>query len=448
MGKSLFRLASERDPEAFIRWYNVLTKDQKLRFDYDWEVHARPEQLVPKGSWHTWLALAGRGWGKTRTGAEFIIGEAKSLPGGRAALVGATGADVWDVMVHGESGIMARSPPWFMPTTYRRSVIWPNGFQAAAYSAEEPDRLRGPQHHVYWGDEVAAWQYPEAWDMLQFGLRLGRHPRGIVTTTPRPTPQIRALLKDETTICSTGSTYDNEENLPETFIHTIVKKYEGTRLGRQELYAEILSDTPGALWKRDELDSHRVKSPTELYRVVVAIDPAVSTKDNSAETGIIVAAVGDCSCKGFSERHGFVLDDVSGSYTPLEWAQKAINVFRMRGAHRMVCETNQGGDLVISNIESVDKNIHPLEVKATDGKRTRAEPVAGLYEQGKVHHVGVLPKLEDQMCTWAALTSGERSPDRVDALVWALSYLMLDVEDLSLPKQPVIPWSGGRRLYR
>lgn len=453
MSKSLFRLAAEADAAGLRKWYYSLPEEERLRFDYSWSIHGRPEQQIPPGAWHAWLCLAGRGWGKTRTGGQYANDEAKRLPGSRGALVGATAADVRDVMINGESGILAKSPPWFRPTyePSKRLLTWPNGTIATTYSAEEPDRLRGPQHHWYWADELAAWQYPEAWDMLMFGMRLGLHPRGIVTTTPRPTPEIRALVKDSSTHLYEHalSTYDNEDNLPESFLHTIVAKYEGTRLGRQELYAEILDDTPGALWKRATIEAGRVKSHPELKRVIVAIDPAVSTKDNSAETGIVVVGIGDCACKkGKPEVHGFVIQDDSGNYTPLEWAKKAIGAYRELGAHRIIAEVNNGGDLVISNIESVDPTVHPFPVHATDGKRTRAEPVAGLYEQGRIHHVGVLSKLEDQMCTWAALTTGERSPDRVDALVWGVSYLMLDVEDLSLPARPVVPWFGGRRSAR
>ena len=431
--------------------------EEKEKFNHNWKLHGRPEQQIPEGPWHTWLTLAGRGWGKTRTGAEFIIAEAKRLPMGRGALVGATASDAWDVMVHGESGLIASSPPWFKPRTYARSLIWPNGFSAKTYTAEEPDRLRGPQHHVFWADELAAWQYPETWDMLQFGLRLGTHPRGIVTTTPRPTPEIKVMVKDEHTVLTGGSTFDNEDNLPPSFLHSILKRYEGTRLGEQELYAAILGDTPGALWRSDELENLRVSKHPELTRICVAIDPAVSTKEGSAETGIVVVGIGECDCKGTPEAHGFVLEDVTGRRThedepvhkqPFEWATAAIQAYRKWNAHRIIAETNNGGDLVISNIESVDPTVHPFEVKATDGKRTRAEPIAGLYEQGRVHHVGRFGTLESQMTTWAALTTGERSPDRVDALVWGLSYLMLAVEDLSLPKRVVMPWGQGRRLYR
>jgi len=402
----------EADPAALRAWYRELEPEKQVEFDHDWSIHGRPEQQTPPGAWNAWACIAGRGWGKTRTGAEFIIREAARLGGvGRAALVGRTGPEVWDVMVHGESGILAKSPPWFLPHTYKRSVIWPNGFQAQAYSAEEPKSLRGPQHHVYWAEELAQWQYPETWDMLQLGLRLGTHPRGIITTTPRPTPEIKAIVEsakltmnnpNPLTVISAGSTYDNEDNLPSTFLHQILSKYEGTRLGRQEIYAKILSDTPGALWTQDVIDERRIKphDKPEFLRIVVAIDPAVSTKENSAETGMVVVGLAWCNCRGgrTAEKHGFVLSDLSGQFTPLEWGHRAIMAYRRWGAHRIIAETNNGGDLVISNLESIDPTVFPQEVKASDGKRTRAEPVSALYEQGRVHHVGVHAQLEDQMC--------------------------------------------------
>jgi phage terminase large subunit-like protein len=342
MSASLYTQMCSDDPDGFIRWYAKLTPAQQLDFQYDWTVHGRPEQLTPPGDWYVWLALAGRGWGKTRTGGEFIIAEAKTLPGGRGALVGATGADVWDVMVHGESGILAKSHPNFLPVTYKRSVVWPNGFIATAYSAEEPDRLRGPQHHVFWADELAAWQYPETWDMLQFGLRLGKRPRGIVTTTPRPTPEIKALFADPMTVKSRGSTYENIQNLPEVFVKKIIARYEGTRLGEQELYAAILGDTPGALWKSEQIEKLRIRLEQlpDLVRICVAIDPAVSTKEGSAETGIVVVGIGPCMCKGPNHKpevHGFVLEDATGERTqeddpvhlqPAEWAAAACKAYR------------------------------------------------------------------------------------------------------------------------
>ncbi len=462
MSQSRFRQLVEADVQGFRRWYYRLPKQKQLEFDYDWTVHGRPEQQTPTGNWTTWAAIAGRGWGKTRTGAEFTIREAGRIGrGGRWALVGRTGPEVWEVMVHGESGILAKSPPWFMPRTYKRSLIWPNGFQAHAYSAEKPSSLRGPQHHGHWSEELASWKYPETWDMLQFGLRLGANPRGIITTTPRPTPQIKELVDgaklsrknpEPLGVISGGTTYENEDNLPSTFLHKIISKYEGTRLGRQEIYAAILRDTPGALWTQDMLDEQRLKvsERPEFLRICVAIDPAVSTKENSAETGIVVAGLAWCGCRGGKspEKHGFVLSDLSGQYTPLEWGHRAIMAYRRWGAHSMIAETNNGGDLVISNIDSIDPTIYPNEVKASDGKRTRAEPISALYEQGRVHHIGVFPQLEDQMTTWQPFLKGERSPDRVDALVWALTWLMLELEVATYPKKGTLSWSGGRRLAR
>jgi phage terminase large subunit-like protein len=394
---------------------------------YDWEgCWARPTQVLPAGAWRTALWLSGRGWGKTRTGAEGVRSVVEAGEAGYVALVAPTAADARDVMVEGESGILAISPPWFRPIyePSKRRLTWPNGAQATTFSADEPDRLRGPQHSLAWADELAAWRYPEAWDMLQLGLRLGANPRNIVTTTPRPLPMLRKLIADPSTVVIRGTTMENRENLAPAFIDEILRQYEGTRLGRQEIYAEILDDTPGALWTRAQLEDLRVPSAPRLTRIVIGIDPAVSTKDGSAETGIVAVGVGSCHCKGHPEIHAFVLDDISGRLQPLAWASAAIGLLRKLKGSRIVGEANQGGNLVEANIRALDTAIPFTSVTAHDGKRSRAEPIAGLYSQGKVHHVGSLPTLEDQMATWAALTTGERSPDRIDALVWAITDLL------------------------
>ncbi|AWN24672.1 ATP-binding protein [Deinococcus irradiatisoli] len=388
---------------------------------YDWQIWARPSQLLPAGDWTTWLLLAGRGFGKTRTGAEGIR-ELLARGYGRLGLIAPTAADTRDVMVEGESGILATSPPWARPIyeASKRRLTWPNGAQAALYSADEPERLRGPQHDAIWADELAAWRRPEAWDMAMFGLRLGERPLALVTTTPKPVRLVRELLSDPTTFVTRGSTYDNSANLAPSFVAQIVKKYEGTRLGRQELHAELLDDNPGALWKRTQLDALRVDGYPTLERIVIAIDPAVTSSEESDETGIVVA--GRAQVNG--EAHAFVLDDVSGRYSPNEWAQLVANTFRLQKADRVIAEVNNGGDLVEANLRTVDRNLPFTKVHASRGKRVRAEPIASLYEQGRVHHVGSLDLLEDQLCTWDP-TLGEKSPDRLDALVWALTELML-----------------------
>lgn len=394
-----------------------LTPQQAAAIYYDWRTWARPNQLPPEGDWRIWLLLAGRGFGKTRTGAEWVRAEVESGRRGRIALVAPTAADGRDVMVEGESGILAISPPWFRPLyePSKRRLTWPNGAIATVYSADEPDRLRGPQHDGAWADELAAWQYPEAWDMLMFGLRLGQDPRAVVTTTPKPVRLIKELLADKTVAVTRGSTYENAANLAPAFLRQIVAKYEGSRLGRQELYAEILEDVEGALWQRQRIDELRVARAPELLRVVVAVDPSASDDDTSDEAGIIVAGVS-------RDGHGYVLADLSGRLSPDGWARRAVHAYKEWLADRIVAEVNNGGDMVEHTIRTVDPGVPIKKLHASRGKFTRAEPVAALYEQGKVHHVGYFPALEDQMCTW---TPGQPSPDRMDAMVWALTELMI-----------------------
>lgn len=416
--------------EEFVRQVGIEAAQLALR---TWACIARPQQLAPPGNWQTWLILAGRGFGKTRTGAEWIKGEVETGRGRRIALVGPTASDVRDIMIEGSSGIMslyashrADERPLYEPS--KRRITWPNGAVATAYSAEEPDRLRGPQHDTFWADELASWQRDRVeptWDNLQFGLRLGQHPRGVVTTTPRPIPIIRQLLADHATATIRGSTFDNATNLAPSFLTKIRTKYEGTRLGRQEIHAEVLDDNPGALWKLSQIDALRVSRAPALKRVVVSIDPAVTATEDSDETGIIVAGIGVCFCKGHREDHGFVMKDGSGIFTPEQWAKAAASDYHQFEADRTIGEVNNGGDLVESNVRTLgDSAISFRQVRASRGKAVRAEPISSLYEQGKVHHVGGFPKLEDEMTQWNPL-SGERSPSRMDAMVWALTDLML-----------------------
>ncbi len=374
--------------------------------------------------------MAGRGFGKTRVGSEWTIDKAQAFPGCRIALVGETVPDVRDVMIRGESGILACSPPWFRPKYIpsKRLVQWPNGSMATTYTAEKPDQLRGPQHHFAWGDEVAKWRYADAFDQLKFGLRLGTNPQAILTTTPRPIPLIKELLADPLCETTRGTTYENKANLAKPFLTAIVKKFEGTRLGRQELNAEVLDDAPGALWKREkDIEAHRW-FPTPLQpklpdftRVVVAIDPSVSSDSAEAETGIICAALGE-------DGLGYVLDDASLlKPTPEEWGREAVSQYNKLQADRVIGEVNNGGDLVESNVAAVSKRVAFKKVHASRGKQARAEPIASLYEQGRVRHVGTFALLEDQMCQWEPGVS-LWSPNRVDALVWALTELMLGPE--------------------
>jgi len=395
-----------------------------------WPAIARRNQLPPPGDWwQIWLLLAGRGFGKTRTLAEWVCQQTASGQATRIALVAATAADARDVLVEGESGILAVAPPWFRPVyeSSKRRLTWPNGALATTFSAEEPERLRGPQHDAAVCDELGSWSRPETWDMLQFGLRLGGNPRCLVATTPRPTKLIRELLAREghDVAITRGSTYENRANLAPGFFAQVIRKYEGTRLGRQELNAEILDDVPGALWSRARIEETRWpvhRNVPELIRIVVAIDPAVSSGEDSDETGIIVVGID-------AYGHGYVLADQSGRYPPTEWARVAIGLYQQHNADRIVAEVNNGGAMVEATVRVVDCNVSYKAVHASRGKVVRAEPVAALYEQSRIHHVGAFPALEDQMCAFT--TDFDRaaagfSPDRCDALVWAFSELMVE----------------------
>jgi phage terminase large subunit-like protein len=401
-----------------------LPRREAWRLVYAWNYRARDTQLPPEGDWRVWLLLAGRGFGKTRTGAELVRSRIAEHRARHVALVAPTAADVRDVMIEGESGLLAMSPPWNRPLyePSKRRLSWRNGATATTYSADEPERLRGPQHDFAWCDELAAWRYPETWDMLMFGLRVGDDPRVIVTTTPRPSKLIKTLVTDPKVIVTRGSTYENRDHLAAAFFDQIVRRYEGTRLGRQELEAEILEDVPGALWSRAAIEAARVAQVPTLTRIVVAIDPAAGSSEQSDETGIVVAGKDAAG-------HGYVLADVSGRYTPTEWAKAAIAGYRAHTADRVVAEVNNGGDMVEATLRMVDPSIPFSAVRAARGKVARAEPVAALYEQGKVHHLGTFPALEDQMCGFAhdfdRAVAGY-SPDRVDALVWALSELLVE----------------------
>ena len=358
-----------------------------------WKKWAHDGQRPPHGDWRVWLLLAGRGFGKTRTGAEYVRAMVGMRKARRIALVAPTAADARGVMVEGESGLLSIGPPEERPDyePSKHLLTWPNGAIATTYSADEPDRLRGPQHDLAWCDELAAWRYPQAWDMLMFGLRLGADPRAIVTTTPRPTRFIRELLADPKVAVTHGRTVENAKNLAPAFLDQIVRRYEGTRLGRQELDAEILEDVPGALWSHGLIDAARAETAPELTRIVVAIDPAVSSDEDADETGIVVAGKDAAG-------HGYVLADLSGRYTPTEWARAAVAAYRAHDADRIVAEVNNGGEMVEATLRIVDPGVPYAAVHAARGKVARAEPVAALYEQGRVHHLGAFPALEDQMC--------------------------------------------------
>lgn len=345
LAERLAALPGEQLQEAI----ETLTDDEAAALLYDWKFWARPSQLPPPGDWRVWLILAGRGFGKTRTGAETTIDRVRRGVSKRVGLIAPTAADARDVMVEGESGILACSPPDFRPLyePSKRRLTWPNGAVATLFSAEEPDRLRGPQHDFIWADEPAAWKYPETWDMAMFGLRLGTNPQVVATTTPRPTRLIRDLVADPGTVVTRGTTYENARNLAPAFLTAIVKKYEGTRLGRQELNGEILDDNPGALWSRNVIEALRVREHPPLLRIVVGVDPAVTSDPKSDETGIVVAGVDAAG-------HYYVLADASLQGTPLTWATAVKRVYDQYRADRVVAEKNNGGELVEANLRTVD----------------------------------------------------------------------------------------------
>ena len=398
---------------------------------WDWYIWSRPTQEPPKGDWRFWLILAGRGFGKTRTGAEWV--KAQIAAGcRRIALIGPTAADVRNVMIEGESGLLRVFPPRDRPVLQasRRRLVWPGGAVAFLYSAEEPERLRGPQHDAAWADELAAWTYgQETWDQLQFGLRLGPDPRALITTTPKPTPLIRQLLADQNSRVTRGTTYDNWRNVPKAFLDRILHRYENTRLGRQEIHAEVLGDAPGALWPQETLLRCRVHHHPDLRRVVVAIDPSGSNGDDEGDQqGIVVAGVG-------VDGIGYVLADRTCRLSPEGWGRRAVDAYDAFGADRLVAEKNYGGDMVRFTLQTIRPTVPVTLVTASRGKVVRAEPVSALYEQGRVRHVvpdptdNPLAELEGEL---RLATSngyfGEGSPNRLDALVWALTDLFLTAE--------------------
>nr|WP_236544497.1 terminase family protein [Roseovarius atlanticus] len=411
-----------------------LSDGEILSLPYLFDFWAMEHQRPPEGNWRTWVILGGRGAGKTRAGAEWVRSQvegARPLDAGRChrlALVGETIDQVRDVMIFGESGIMACSPPDRRPVwqATRKQLQWPNGAIAQVFSAHDPESLRGPQFDGAWVDELAKWKKAqETWDMLQFGLRLGEAPRVCVTTTPRNVGILKDLLDRETTVTTSAPTEANRANLAEGFLDEVRARYAGTRLGRQELDGVLIDEADGALWTPARLEASRVERPPELDRIVVAIDPPVTGKDGSDECGIVVA--GAVTQGPVQDWRAYVLADASlPAASPMAWANAAILAMEQFGAEKLVAEVNQGGDLVEQVIRQVDPLVPIRSVHASKGKVARAEPIAALYEQGRAHHVRGLDMLEDQMCQMTAQGyEGRGSPDRVDALVWALTELMI-----------------------
>ena len=413
-----------------------LSEDALAAMPYLWDLWAHPlHQTAPDGDWVTWVILGGRGAGKTRAGAEWVRsrveGATPDAPGRcrRIALVGETLDQARTVMVEGDSGILAASPPDRRPEflSSRGLLRWPNGAEAQIYSATNYEALRGPQFDGAWSDELAKWRYArEAWDMLQFTLRLGDDPRQIVTTTPRDVSVLRDILATGGTVVSKAGTDVNSANLAPGFLDRLRARYAGTQLARQELDGLLVEGREGALWTRDMIDGHRAEAPDDMTRIVIAVDPPMTSNKGSDECGIIAAGVR--ATGPMQDWQAWVLGDRSTRGSPQHWAEAAAAAYEEFSADRLVAEVNQGGDLVEIMMRQVAPNIAYRKVYAHKGKRTRAEPVAALYEQGRVHHAGVFETLEDQLCDFTG--KGGTSPDRLDALVWALTDLILDARDL------------------
>lgn len=453
MSSSLASLiASLPDQERMALLSNLTPKEQEYLI-YEWRFWARPNQLAPKlnpktsdNSWRTWLLLSGRGYGKTRSAAEWVREEIESGRRRNMGLVGPTKEAVRKVMVEGQSGLLAICPPWnrpiFEPSNLR--VVWPSGAMVHLFTAEEPEKLRGPNLDGAWNDELCAWQNAEqVYEMLSLCLRipgpLGDPPQECISTTPKPMPLLRQIMKSDSCVVTGGSTFENAANLDKATLKFLIEKYGGTRTGRQELYAEVLDAFEGALWSPAMLEKNRRKAPEWkldfgnsgdprlvntitgqimfFQRIVVALDPAGTANRKSNETGIIVAGLGD-------DGDGYVLEDKSGIYAPEQWARISVELLEKYKGDRIICETNYGGDMVVSTIRTVDRNAPIKVMVASRGKRVRAEPVAALDEQGRIHHIGEFTKLEDQLVTWDPYGTGD-SPDRLDARVWAFLELML-----------------------
>lgn len=443
MSASLVEQAVQRyGVDAFLA---ALSPALRARLPFEWRAWARPEQLPPPGDYRTWFVKAGRGFGKSRTGAEWAREKARVMPGSHGALVAPTAADVRDVMVRALltpwNGGQLEEVPLYEPS--KRLVTWKNGTTATTYSADEPERLRGPQHHWAWADEVGSWRYVDAWDQLQFGLRLGTRAQACVTGTPRTTELVKRILKLPSTVVTHGSTFDNAANLDPHSLEEMKARYAGTRLGRQELEGILLEDIEGALWTHSMIEKARRDKAPELSRVVVAVDPSGSAKRTADEAGIVVVGTGPCGCLGRQELHAFVLEDLSGRYNPSDMGGKAVGAYHRWKASRLVAEDNFGGKIIEDLVRLIDSTVAYRAVHASRGKIIRAEPVSALYEQGKVHHVGLHRELEDEMCSFAPLVSTE-SPGRLDAMVWGVTDLMLGEGTASFGFDS---FSGGRRTF-
>ena len=437
---SVSRAGFLADKQRELDWFLESLADERLEtLKYDWPLWARAEQLPPLGRWTSWLYLGGRGAGKTRAGAEWIRTRVANGIARRIALVASTAADARDVMIEGESGLLAisrdRDRPEFQPS--KRRLTWPNGAIATLYSAEKPDALRGPQHDTAWCDELAKWKYLEpAWNNLQLGLRLGVAPQQVITTTPRAVAALKAILARSDTVVTRGTSHDNRANLAPMFFAEIIRRYEGTRFGRQEIDAEILEDVAGALWTRRMLDAARLGygiAAPEMARVVVGVDPS-GTRGGDDRDSVGVVAAG----KGI-DGLGYVLADFTCSLSPAGWSRRIAEAASAHRADCIVAEANFGGAMVESVLATANAGVRIKMVTASRGKIVRAEPIAALYEQNRVKHAGAFAALEDQLIAFTPDGYvGEGSPDRADAMIWALTELMLQ-------ESPMEPWFARAR---
>jgi phage terminase large subunit-like protein len=389
---------------------------------YRWDVWARPNQIEPDGDHRYWLVLAGRGFGKTRAGVEWVRSQIEDGSSSRAIVIAPTSADCRDTIVDGPSGFLNVCPPWNRPLyePSKRRLTWDNGAVVSLYSAEEPDRLRGVNCDLMLADELAAWTHSETWDMAMFALRIGVNPRAMITTTPRPTRLIKNLVENTSTVVTRGSTYDNKANLAPQFLDAILKKYDGTRMGRQEIYAEVLEDVEGAILSLDQLISLRVEEADDPQRIVVGVDPAISTGENADKTGIVVTSRG-------KDGHLYALADRSCRLGPAGWAKKVVDAFHEFQADLIVAEKNQGGAMVEHTIRSLDADVPIKLVHATRGKHVRAEPILAMFEQGKAHTMKGMDELESQLSSFTPQGyESDGSPDSADAFIWASTELTQD----------------------
>ncbi|BCA59610.1 DNA-packaging protein [Sphingomonas sp. HMP6] len=402
--------------------FRALTRGQQRNYEDRWSIWAHGGQIAPPGDWRVWLIRAGRGFGKTRAGAEWISEIARTTPDARIALVGATVEDVRRVMIEGEAGLLkvARVDEAVDYRSGAGELVFASGARAAIFSAAAPEKLRGPEHCAAWCDELAKWRYGDAaWDNLMLGLRIGDTPRAVVTTTPRPIPLLQRIMTMRDMVETRGSSHDNP-HLPASFLAAIEAQYGGTRLGRQEIAGELLTDVVGALWSRTMIEQCRVSACPEVVRTVVAVDPPASAEGDAC--GIVAVALG-------ADGRGYVLEDASvAGLSPEGWARAVVRCAERHKADRVIAEKNQGGNMVASVLFAADAALPLALVHASQAKVARAEPVSLLYERGKVSHVGAFPDLEDELCGFVIggrYDGPGRSPDRADALVWALTELLL-----------------------